>query len=69
MTRTPLSDYIRAMNIETLRDRLIDCNLSEVARLTGMSVRTIRRIKNGYTSDMRIETMDKIVRVLRRAKA
>lgn len=57
------------MNIETLRDRLIDCNLSEVARLTGMSVRTIRRIKNGYTSDMRIETMDKIVRVLRRAKA
>lgn len=57
------------MNISTARKRLAEVqNLSELAKLVGRDVRTLRRIKNG-DADARAGTLEAIAKALRTFKA
>jgi len=52
------------MNKGALRAALRKANLSELSRLTGLHVRTLRRIKSGATRDPSAVTVAAIVRAL-----
>jgi DNA-binding Xre family transcriptional regulator len=49
-------------DIETLRGMLARPNvsLSQLARDTGLNLRTLRRIKSGYTQDVMLDTIQRI---------
>jgi hypothetical protein len=55
--------YTRRMNMSTIRERLALVNLSQLAAKSGVSLRTLRRIKN-QGSGARVETIEKFVKYL-----
>lgn len=47
--------------MQTLRDRLAACtNLRQLAKDSGVDLRTLRRIKNGQTKDVKLTTVERI---------
>lgn len=58
--------YYSGMNLETLRAKLKDANLSALAKSTGLHLRTLRRIKNSGSSPT-LATAELIAAGLRRA--
>ena len=52
--------YYRGMTMKQLRAILARANLSQLARLTGINIRTLRRIKTGETADVKLSTITKI---------
>jgi DNA-binding Xre family transcriptional regulator len=54
------------MNMTTIRERLAKVNLTHLAAKSQVSLRTLRRIKNG--AGARVETIERFVRYLSAAK-
>ena len=52
--------------IESMREHGL---LTELARLTGLSTKTISRIANGETQDSRISTVSKVLTAIQIVKA
>ena len=52
--------YYRGMTMKQLRAILARANLSQLARQTGINIRTLRRIKAGETTDVKLSTITKI---------
>ena len=52
--------YYRGMTMKQLRAILARANLSQLARQTGINIRTLRRIKTGETADVKLSTITKI---------
>jgi len=50
------------MTMKQLRAILARANLSQLARQTGINVRTLRRIKAGETADVKLSTVAAIER-------
>jgi DNA-binding Xre family transcriptional regulator len=48
------------MNMKQLRAILASANLSQLARLTRINIRTLRRIKSGETRDVKLSTLNAI---------
>lgn len=59
---------IRSMTSAQLRAALDKCNLSELARLSGVNVRQLRRLRN-YEIEPRQATLDAITPYLKAARA
>ena len=55
--------YAMGMNLSTIRMRLAKANLSKLALKSGVSLRTLRRLKNGK-SGTRVETAEKLAKYL-----
>jgi transcriptional regulator with XRE-family HTH domain len=58
--------YHLPMNLDKLRAKLQAANLTALAAMVGLDVRTLRRIKNGGSSP-KLETAERIAAGLRRA--
>jgi transcriptional regulator with XRE-family HTH domain len=54
------------MTFEQIKARLRRLNLTHLARLSGVDVRTLRRLRNGYTSSASSATLDKLRPLLRK---
>lgn len=54
--------YYHGMDLKTIRANLARANLSQLARITKIDVRTLRRIKSGETADSRLSTLIAIER-------
>lgn len=52
------------MNIATLRTQLQSVNLPELARLSQVGVRTIRRLKNDEHWSCNMKTVEKLIEAL-----
>jgi len=50
------------MNMKQLRAILASANLSQLARITRINIRTLRRIKAGETRDVKLSTLTAIER-------
>ena len=55
--------YNACMKLSTLRSKLIDANLSRLALRSGVSLRTLRRMKNG-TTDAKAGNVEKVAKAL-----
>lgn len=57
------------MNMETLRCRLSEVNISHLALRSGVSLRTIRRLKNEGERTANAATVERLASALRHFKA
>jgi hypothetical protein len=53
------------MNMKQIRAMLARANLSEVARKTGLNLRTLRRIRNNDSGTVMLSTALKLERLLK----
>lgn len=56
------------MNLQTLRAKLAEVNLSHLARASGVSLRAIRRVKNVPDAGCTVATVEKLAAALRKLK-
>jgi DNA-binding Xre family transcriptional regulator len=56
------------MNIQTLRLRLHEVNLSRLAAEAGVALRTLRRLKNDPDSSITTKTLERIEAGLRKVR-
>ena len=59
---------IGSMNLQTLRSRLAEVNLSHLAKASGVSLRAIRRVKNVPEAGCNVATVEKLAAALRKLK-
>lgn len=57
---------IGSMNLQTLRAKLAEVNLSHLARASGVSLRAIRRVKNVPDAGCTAATVERLVAGMRK---